>query len=252
MPPPKARNEVRPLHRFFVDDQGFIDGHGWLSQEEAAHALRVLRLRPGDAVELSDGRQRYAALLEEPVEGRLGARLLEALPDNEPGLRITLYQGLPKGEKMDFIVQKATEIGAAAIVPVCLSRCVARPDGKAAQRQQVRWQRIAREAAKQCGRATIPQVSAPLDWRDFLAQAAQMPILLVPWEEAAGDGSNIVGALGGVFDGDAGILIGPEGGIAPGEMESLVGLGAVTVDLGPRILRTDTAAIAALTLALLG
>ena len=228
-----------------------MDGHAWLSEEEAAHALRVLRLKPGDHVALSDGTNRYEAVLEALEGDGLRARLTSPLPANEPALRVTLFQGLPKGDRMDYIVQKATEIGAAAIVPVCLARCVAQPSGKAAERQQKRWQRIALEAAKQCGRAAVPAVSLPLSWKAFMARVPAFARFVLPWEEEATAGGAIRQALAG-STGEVGLLIGPEGGITAEEVRALRALGARTVGLGPRILRTDTAAICALALALSG
>lgn len=235
-------------HRFFVDEKGFQDGWAQLHAEEAKHALRVLRLSAGDEVELLDGQSVYRAVLREPDGSMLRADLREPVPGREPALRITLYQGLPKGEKMDWIVQKATELGAAAIVPVRLSRAVAKPDSKTAARQQQRWQRISREATKQCGRAMVPRVQLPIDLAEVCAQARELDRLLVPWEEAA-EGS-IAQAMSGHSLHHIGILIGPEGGLSVEEISVLTACGAQTVTLGPRILRTETAALCALTLAL--
>lgn len=239
------------MHSFFVGESGFFEGHAWLSEEDAAHALRVLRMKPGDTVALSDGKERYEAELEAPEDGRLRARLLSPLPSNEPALRVTLFQGLPKGERMDYIVQKATEIGVEAIVPVHLARCVAQPSEKAAERQQKRWQRIALEAAKQCGRAAVPEILPIRSWAALKPCVAQYQHFVIPWEEEATAGHGIRQALAGAT-GTVGLLIGPEGGITGEEVAELRALGAQTVGLGPRILRTDTAAICALTLALSG
>lgn len=234
-------------HRFFLDQGRIGADKAYLEPEEAKHAVRVLRLLPGAEIEALDGRCILRAVLLEPDEGGQPVRLAGVLPDHEPGLRVTLYQGMAKGDKMDLVVQKATEIGAAAVVPVRMARCVAKPDDKATQKAQARWQRIAREAAKQCGRAVTPEIGEPLGIKQLAGLCGGQP-LLIPWEEAA-DGS-LTQALGVQQDGKVGILIGPEGGITLEEIELLVAAGAKTVTLGRRILRTETAGLCALTLLL--
>ncbi len=232
------------MHRFIMKAAlqvgAFID----FPPEEAQHAARVLRLHPGDEIELSDGEGHlFSAELTEVSREHVQARLLEAVPDKEPPLRLTLYMGYPKAEKLELIVQKLTELGACRIVPVVMARSVARPEARDAARKKERYERISLEAAKQCGRGRIPEVAEPMSWKRALEDMAGREVMLTPWEEARGV------RLGDVYAAcpqvrDLGLLIGPEGGISAEEMEEARSYGARPVTLGPRILRAETAAIA--------
>ncbi len=227
------------MHRFFADY--LEENSAVLSQEEAAHALKVLRLKAGDACQalMPDGI--YAARIAE-IQPRVTLELMERLPSGEPSLQVTLYQGLPKGDKMDFLAQKCTEAGVARIVPVLFSRSVAKWDRKDEEKKLSRWQRIAQEAAKQCGRAFSPAIERPITLTQLCSRLAEYELALVPWEEQRGNG------IRSRFSGQKRIalVIGPEGGIAPEEMEKMQAAGAAAVTLGPRIFRTETAALAAL------
>lgn len=229
-----------------------MEGRAGLNAEDSRHALRVLRLREGDEVELVCAPERFLAVIESVEEERVRVRVLHALRGTEAKTRVTLYQGLPKADKMELIVQKATELGAAAIQPVAMERCVVRLDGKDAAKKTERWQKIAREAVKQCARVCAPEVRLPAKLFALQAELTGLDVLIVPWEDAR-DGS-IRDALA-PFEGTqalrVGILIGPEGGIEPQEAHWLrAQAGGKLVTLGPRILRTETAGIAALTIAM--
>ena len=235
------------MHRFYLPDAPAGEGFECaLSAEESQHAGRVLRLRAGDRVECFDGRGR-AWLCELAFSGQQArVRALEPLPANESGLRVTLYQGMPKLDKLDLIVQKATELGAHRIVPVNMARSVARAEGKDAARKQERWQRIAMEAAKQCGRGRVPEILPAMSWKQALSRLREHELVIVPWEEARG--MNLRALHERHPDArDLAIVIGPEGGISPEEIAEMAG---EAVTLGPRILRTETAAVAAMTLAM--
>ncbi len=229
-------------HRFYAEESPAFPVCP-LSPEDAHHALRVLRLRPGDPVELFYGGSRFAAVLEEGPAGSLAARITSELPSTEPFLEITLFQGLPKADKMEWIIQKAVELGVKRIVPVRMSRCVVRLDEKDALRKQERWQRIAREAGKQAGRCIIPEVSLPLNLSGLPDAAGALEACAVPWEECTGSGPR---AFASAHPGlrSLGIVIGPEGGIAPEEMDLLRPV-CLPLTLGRRILRTETAGLAA-------
>ena len=233
------------MHRFFTDDAGVANGSAHLEASDARHALKVLRLAKGDEVVLMDGRRLYQAVIADTAGEMVRCDVTRELPSPEPGLRVTLYQGLPKADKLEWIVQKCTEAGVAQIVPVSLSRCVSQiAGGKDAQKKQERWQRIAREAAKQSGRAVVPAVALPLSFETMLARLSSHKLVLVPWEEAQGRGpaaiyKNHAGAL------DIAVIIGPEGGICSAEIERLKATGAVPITLGKRIFRTETAGLAA-------
>ena len=225
------------MHRFFAER--LDESTAWLLPEEEAHALRVLRLRPGDACQALLEGQVYAATIRE-ISPRVTLTLTNALPSPEPTVSITLYQGIPKGEKMDYIAQKCTEAGVCRIVPVTFSRCVTNWDGKDTAKKQARFQRIAAEAAKQSGRAVTPEVSLPLSFGELYEQVSVHDLILVPWEEEHGNGirANWRGEK------DVAIIIGPEGGMSPEEIDRLKAAGAKPVTLGPRIFRTETAGLA--------
>ena len=227
------------MHCFYIEPPA--DGMAALPRDEAKHAARVLRLRPGDAVCAMDGAgRRWRAELNEAVDG---VRLLEPLPDNEPPVRLTVYQGVPKSDKLDLIAQKLTELGTAALVPVKMERCVARLEERDGEKRRERLQRIADEAAKQCRRSVPVKVAPPMTWREALAALARHELALVPWEDAVGRRMRDVHAERPDVR-DIGVVIGPEGGMSESEVDALRKAGALTVTLGPRILRTETAAMA--------
>jgi 16S rRNA (uracil1498-N3)-methyltransferase len=232
------------MHCFYIDPPA--DGLAALPAEEAKHALKVLRLKPGDEVCAMDGVARRWRGEIDRVEGTsVWVRLLEPLPDNEPPVRVTVYEGLPKADKLDLIAQKLTELGAAALAPLRMERCVVKLDKKDGAKRRERLEKIAREAAKQCRRARPLAVSEPMDWKPALEAMAKHDLLLIPWEEAR-DGrlSDLRAAFPDARD--IGIVIGPEGGISPEEMARLSELGCEPITLGKRILRTETAGLAAL------
>ena len=234
-----TRGGKTAMHRFFAT--GIEAGRAELKPDEEAHALRVLRMSVGDACQALIEGSVYSAVIEE-THPRVILRLGSAQPSPEPGVSVTLYQGVPKGEKMDYIVQKCTEAGVVRIVPVAFSRCVAKWDGKDAVKKQARYQRIAAEAAKQSGRALVPDIGLPLNLDRLCAELSQYDLALAPWEEARGMG------IRAKWRGEkrVALVIGPEGGIAPEEMAQMQASGALAVTLGPRIFRTETAGLAAL------
>ena len=235
------------MHCFYIEPPA--DGVAALPKDEARHAAKVLRLKPGDAVCAMDGDGgRWDALIETVGDG-VSVRLTRRLPDNEPPVRVSVYQGLPKAEKLDFIAQKLTELGAAALYPVRMERCVTRLDEKDGRKRAERLQRIAAEAAKQCRRGRPAQIAEPVGWAQAMQRMARHDLLLVPWEDASGRRmKDAFAARPGATD--IGIVIGPEGGMSEGEVRALESIGALSVTLGPRILRTETAAVVSAALAL--
>ena len=240
------------MHRFYVDPGEIRNGLAALTPDDARHALRVLRLHPGSEAEILSGGHRYSAVLAEAEGNEVIFSLGSRLPSTEPALKITLFQGLPKAEKMDWVVQKAVEIGVFRIVPVRMARCVVRLDDRDAMKKQERWQRIAREAGKQSGRCEIPDVSLPVSLPEALIAAGDLDACVVPWEEAQAAGPKSWLAAHSALH-SLGILIGPEGGIERDEI-SLLRSRFDPLTLGPRILRTETAGLtaAAVFLALCG
>ena len=239
------------MHRFVTGER--ISGVGEeisLGKEESAHASKVLRLRPGEAVQLIDGENRYDAVPTEVSAEETKARVTALCPSPEAPARAVLWQGLPKADKLELIAQKATELGVWEIWPVEMLRSVARL-GKNDPKKQERLSRIALEAAKQSGRAHVPEVRAAVSFDKALKRLEEesFDLILVAWEEehalplskAIGEYRQFNGVPGRVL-----IVIGPEGGIDEAEQQRLAALGAQSVTLGPRILRTETAGLCAL------
>ena len=227
------------MHRFYA--LRLDESHAALSQEEASHALKVLRLREGDECQALMEGEIYAAVLEK-TEPEVILQLGEKLPSPEAGVKVTLYQGLPKGDKMEFITQKCTEGGVYAITPVLFSRCVVKWEKKDNEKKLPRWQRIAAEAAKQSCRAMVPEIGEPVTVKQLCQELQQYDLALVPWEEHKGNG------IAKNYQGQkrVAIVIGPEGGMSPEEIEMMKQANARPVTLGPRIFRTETAGLAAL------
>ena len=176
------------MHRFFADERGIVENIAYLNAEDAGHALRVLRLENGDEVELVCAPARYLAEIDSTEGGEVRLRVTEKLRDTEAQTRVTLYQGLPKADKMEWIVQKSTELGAAAIAPVAMIRSVVKLEGKDAAKKTERWQKIAREAVKQCARVNAPEVKMPRKLAAMKDELNALDVLIVPWEDAR-DGS---------------------------------------------------------------
>ncbi len=233
------------MHRFYADPGRCDSDLVFLSPEDARHALTVLRLKPGQHVEIVKDALRWDAVLVSADRQDVSLRILAPLPSTEPRLSVTLFQGIPKSDKMDLIVQKATELGASRIVPVMLNRCVSRPDPKDTDRKLDRWRKIAREAGKQSGRCVIPRIMAPVTLTDLKNVESPPEMNVVPWEEADGFGPLAFRESNPSLS-SLGILIGPEGGIEKDEIDFLRTLGFVPVTLGKRILRTETAGLAAI------
>jgi 16S rRNA (uracil1498-N3)-methyltransferase len=217
----------------------------------ANHIARVLRLRTGDALTLFNGSgAEYGASIEEFRKDSVLVTVTdERQVERESPLMLTLAQGISRGERMDWILQKATELGVSRIVPVFTERSVVRLDAKQAQRKLQHWRGIAIAACEQCGRNKVPDLTLPVDIHEFLAGAREsqagtaappMHLLLSPTAELGiGDFAHTATSVT--------VLIGPEGGLTEVEQESAIRAGSTPVRMGPRILRTETAAIAALT-----
>ena len=231
------------LPRFHVPDGLAPGATVELPAEAAHHAMRVLRLNEGDPVTLFDGRggEWFARLVRSGPSMRAALETF-APADHAPPLAITLVQALPAADKMDWIVQKATELGVAAIQPVAAKRSVIRLSGERMERRCRHWQQIAIAACEQCGMNRIPVVAQLLDLPQYLAMTAphnDVRLFLAP------------GAERGLRDiakpeGTATLLIGPEGGFEEGEARAIAAAGFTPVSLGPRVLRTETAGIAAI------
>lgn len=229
------------MHSFLIDE--VPQGEILLPPEQAHHALRVLRLGPGDKVHLSDGKGRlWEGKVLSCQDGQVRCLVEEELPGRESPVSITLYQGLPKSDKLELIAQKITELGVNRLVPVAMSRSVAKWEGKEIAKKQERLTRIAQEALKQCGRSRALEVAPLMSWNQALSDMKERQLMLMPWEETRD------GRMAEVYNEradarDIGLLIGPEGGISEKEALQAQEQGAIPITLGPRILRCETAAI---------
>ena len=229
--------------RFFTSASLRAGGATQLPEEAAHHAVHVLRLRAGDALTLFDGRGgEYAGRIAAIERLRVTVDVLahRALERESP-LAVTLVQGVSAGEKMDFTVQKATELGVAALQPVLAERSTGRVAGERAAQKRAHWQRVAIAACEQCGRNRVPEVLAPLKLEEYCrARAPGTALLLSPEARLA-----LREAAAGL-QGAATLAAGPESGFTATEEALLAHCGFVPVRLGPRVLRTETAALAAL------
>ncbi len=233
------------MHRFYANERGVTGDTASLCEEDAHHATRVLRMKPGEDCELFSEGKRYLGEIASIVEGDVQVRITGELPSTEAKLRITLYQGLPKADKMELIVQKSVELGACAVVPVAMSRCVVQLDAKDGRKKQERWQKIAREACKQSGRCDMMQVAEPLSFKQLLARLPEHEAAIVPWEDARGYSLARFHAEYPDIT-DLAIVIGPEGGMSEEEIARMKEANCRSVTLGPRILRTETAGLCAM------
>jgi len=235
------------MPRFFIhgtdlytlDDIRYIR----IAGEDAHHLTHVLRTRIGEKVQVCDGEGHvYETVLETPGEEVILRVLTESPSDTEPPYVAAVYQALVKGDKMETVIQKATETGASVIVPVITSRCTVKLDPKDAAKKTERWQKIACEAAKQCGRGILPKVLPPMSFADAVRQASEADLPLFCYE---GEGTVPLTRICRNTDKPATIalFIGPEGGFADKEVSSAQTAGMQLCGLGKRILRTETAAI---------
>lgn len=239
------------MARFFVSPEQVKSGHITISGPDVRHITQVLRMGAGDIITVLDGEGRaYEARIENVSRDKVRCEILEqGQAGGEPPVRVTLVQGISKGDKMDLVMQKGTELGVTSLIPViCRYSVVKMTPRKAAERRD-RWQRIAVEAAKQCRRSVVPRVATPATWQEALEDIPQEAVALMPYEgetdQKMRDVLRKLDAPSEVF-----IFIGPEGGIHPEEFEMAQWRGVIPVTLGPRILRTETAGLAALAMVL--
>lgn len=229
------------MSRFFVAP--FDGDTAVISGQDAHHIARVLRMQVGDSLTLCDAHgMDYACEILSVNDGEVSLRVCDRMPSvTEPTTVVTLYQGLPKSEKMEWIIQKCVEIGITRIVPVAMSRCVVKLNGADGEKKQSRWQKIAAGAAEQSGRGIIPEVTAPISFNAMLS--ALKDEYAVTFYEGGGVS---LSTLVGEHTRQVSIVIGPEGGFSLDEIEKLRENGAYIATLGKRILRCETAPMVAL------
>lgn len=238
------------MQRFFVEpcqiDEERHQIH--ITGTDVNHIVHVLRMKPGEELWISDGEKKeYHCRLESAAEDEVCLHILYAQePEYELPSRIFLFQGLPKADKMELIIQKAVELGVFEIIPVETKRCVVRLDEKKAEKKRQRWQQIAESAAKQSKRMLVPSVHPVMTYQEALVWAEKLQVRLIPYELAK-DMEKTREILDGIQPGQSiGIFIGPEGGFEEWEVEAAIAAGALPITLGKRILRTETAGLAIL------
>ena len=240
------------MHHFFVRPEQISGKEAYIEGPDWNHAANVLRVKPGEQVLLSAGEDRDYLCSVREVDRTSQRILLSVLEENrdirELPVKISLYQGLPKSDKMELIIQKAVELGAARVVPVETARCVIKLDRKKAEAKRNRWQAISESAAKQSGRSVIPEVAMPMSFAAALKEAAGSDVRLIPYENAEGmDRTRRI--LDSVQPGQkVAVFIGPEGGFEETEIRQAEEAGFEAVTLGKRILRTETAGFVVLSL----
>ena len=236
------------MHRFFAEPSQIGEKEIRITGPDVNHIRNVLRMRPGEELLIADGTGgEYRCLISEIREDEVRAEICWKLAGNaELPCEITMFQGLPKGDKMDFIVQKCVELGAARIVPVSTRRTIVKLDAKKEESRRKRWAGISESAAKQSGRGVIPEITGVRSFREALEEAGKLDVCLIPYERA-----EHMAHTREVFESIApgssiGIFIGPEGGFEEEEVEYAIKAGAKAITLGRRILRTETAGMAVL------
>ena len=231
--------------RFFVDPNKISNCEAILDGPVARQIAKVLRLKTGDRISLLDGfGNTYSADIASVSTDTVTAKILDKKSNvNEPRLKLTLASCLPKSDRMELIVQKCTELGISEILLVQSERTIARPDEDRQGKRLARLCRIATESTEQCGRSIAPKIRGTLDFAQLIEIVPKYDLTIVAWEEE--DGVSLRNALTDKNSIDSAlVVIGPEGGLTQREVESLKSAGAISVSLGPRLLRTDTAAIA--------
>lgn len=237
------------MNRFFVKKDDIAGSSALIIGEDVKHISKVLRMAPGDKVMLCDGEgYQYLAKISEITKEEVRLAILSGERcAADPLQRITLYQGLPKGDKMELIVQKCVELGITEIVPVAAERSIVRIKPGEFGGKRTRYQRVAYEAAKQCGRGIIPQIADLVTFKSM--DVSRHDLIIIAYED---EKENTLKSLlkANPKAKDIAIVIGPEGGLEKAEVDLLTQKGGTAVTLGPRILRTETAGMAALAMIL--
>lgn len=239
------------MHRFFVEKEQIKDGYVTLVGSAAHYFSHVLRLEREEIITAFDGRgNEYKVKIDKIEKEKVSGAILKKTVSNKDTLvDINLVQGIPKGEKMDLIVQKCTELGVSKITPVLTERTIVKLNDKKRTQRKERWQRIAQEAAKQSKRFIVPEIADILTLKEFLKSLNPEEKNIILWEEEKEY------SLRGYLRENRGleklnVFIGPEGGFSEEEVNLLRGKNGISITLGRRILRTETAGLAALTMIL--
>ncbi|WP_053367187.1 16S rRNA (uracil(1498)-N(3))-methyltransferase [Bacillus sp. FJAT-27245] len=237
------------MQRYFVEK--LEDGRFILEGDDRFHIVKVMRMGIGDHIICVNPGARSAVCEIAEITGETVAADVVKWNDGttELPIQVAIASGLPKGDKLEWIIQKGTEMGAHKFIPFAAARSVVKLDEKKSGKKAERWQKIAKEAAEQSHRNVLPEVMAPIDFRALLLESNNYDAKLVAYEEEsrAGETSAFSGTLANIKPGDSLLIVfGPEGGLSEGEVDQLKGHGFQLCGLGPRILRTETAPLYAL------
>jgi len=237
------------LRNFYVSPNQILNDIILISEEEKHHIVNVLRLKPNEHVKIFDGHgNEYLAKLQHFNDDTVVAEILEHKQIPPPKPSVTLFQGLPKFDKFEQIVQKTTELGVGEIVPVLCQRSVPKLKRDTSVKRVSRWQRIANEASKQCGRTYLPKVKEITEFNECCAEL-NFDLSLILWEEEQQLGLKSILKQNSHAE-HVSLFVGPEGGFSPEEVDIAIAAGAIPVTLGSNILRTETAAIVGVALIL--
>ena len=231
------------MPRFFINEVPYK--MAVISGNDAVHIGRSLRMKIGDEVTLCHSGIDYYAKIEKITEKEVKCVVISSnASQTEPNISVTLYQALPKSDKMEFIVQKAVELGVTEIVPVLTTRCVSRPDKKSFEKKRIRFEKIALSAAKQSGRGIIPKVLEILTIEQAVNELEKKDISLICYEKGGINLNQCNLSAGKTI----GLLIGSEGGFEQTEVDKCISKGIIPISLGNRILRCETAPISVLSI----
>ena len=239
------------MRRFFVAPEAVQDDIVQFDAELARHMGKVLRLTAGEQVTVSTGGSTaYLVELTEFQKDAVTGRILERMESlQETAIEVVLFQGMPKGDKLELIIQKCTELGVSAVVPVETSRSVVHLDSGKAAKKLERWQKIAQEASQQSKRVQVPTVGPYYNWKQFLQHLSeQNGLTIVFWEDEQTQSLKAFLRSQAKKPQRINLVVGPEGGLSEEEVEQLRALGAVSASLGKRILRTETAGMAGISM----
>lgn len=238
------------MYRFYIFEDQLHENEIIIEGSDVNHIRNVLRLQVGDWVVACDGKDRdYICRIHDIDKDAVLLHVEKVQPTGtELPARITLFQGIPKKDKMEFIIQKSVELGVFEIVPVMMKRCVVRLDDKKSKKKQERWQGIAEAAAKQCDRGIIPVVHEPVTMEEAIDIARELDYNMIPYELQDGIDRSREIVAHACSQESVGIFIGPEGGFEADEVEQAVACGMEPMTMGKRILRTETAGMALLSI----
>ena len=235
------------MPRFFIKENQIQNNQITIIGEDVNHIKNVIRKQIGDIIEIcnQDNEKSYKCEIEKIEEKQITTKIIEELKAQESNIKVDIFQGLPKAEKMELIIQKSVELGANAIIPVNMKRCVVKLDSESEEKKIERWQKISESAAKQCGRNNIPEVKHLVNIKDICNKIKDYDAMIVAYENEKENTlkQELTKLKNKQKNLKIGIVIGPEGGLEENDVKLLKESGAKIITLGHRILRTETVAL---------